>query len=99
MMKSWISFGWSLRPFIWLVVKALYRSSGIGFVLLLGFLPFLFMTEQIYAYHNSIVPMERLTYNALMFRIVAEMKILIIVFLLLPAVGLHWTVAKQRRAT
>ena len=84
---------------LWLIVKALYRASGIGFALLLGFLPFLFITDQTYAYHNSIVPMERLTYNALMFRIFAEMKIVIIVFLLLPAVGLHWTLAKQRRAT
>jgi hypothetical protein len=85
--------------FLWLIVKALYRASGIGFVLLLSFLPFLFMTDQTYAYHNSIIPMERLTYNALMFRIFAEMKIVIIVLLLLPAIGLHWTLAKQRRVT
>jgi len=81
----------------WLIVKALYRASGIGFVLLVAFLPFLFITDQTYTYHNSIVPMDRLTYNALMFLIFAEMKILIIVFLLLPAVGLHWTLANQRR--
>ena len=90
-MKSWIRF--------WLIVKALYKAGGIGFALLLGFLPFLFITDQTYAYHNSIVPMERLTYKPLMFRILAEMKVLIIVFLILPAVGLHWTLAKQRRAT
>ena len=84
---------------LWLIVKSLYRASVVGFLILIAFLPFLFMTDFTYAYHNSIIPMDRPTYNATMFYLYAEMKIFIIVFLFLPAVGLHWTLAKQRRTS
>ncbi len=81
---------------LWLITKALYRASLAGFLLMIVSLPLLFMTDQIYALHNSIISLERPTYNALIFGFFAALKILILVFLLLPAIGLHWTIAKQR---
>ena len=83
---------------LWLLTKALYRGSFLGFLLTLLFLPFLFMTDQTYVWHNAIVPLEKTTYNAMMFGSLAFLKTLVIVFLLLPAMGLHWTIVKQRRA-
>ena len=82
---------------LWLLTKALYRGSFLGFLLTLLFLPFLFMIDQTYTWHNAIVPLERTTYNAMMFGSVAILKILVIVFLLLPAMGFHWTIVKQQR--
>ena len=82
---------------LWLWTKALYRGSFLGFLLTLLFLPFLFMIDQTYTWHNAILPLERTTYNAMMFGSVALLKILVIVFLLLPAMGLHWTIVKQQR--
>ena len=54
------------------------------------------MTDQIYPLHNAIIPMDRLTYNAMMFRVLVDMKILVFIFLLLPAIGLHWTLRKEQ---
>ena len=85
-----------LEP-LWLITKALYRASLVGFLLTIAFLPLLFITDRTYALHNAIVPLERTTYNAMMFGSLALLKTLVIVFLFLPAIGLHWTIIKQRR--
>ena len=62
-----------------MIAKSLYRASALGFVLIMSFLPFVFIRDQTYAYHNAIVPMERLTYNAMMFRILADMQLLVFI--------------------
>ena len=64
---------------LWLLTKALYRGSFLGLLLTLLFLPFLFMIDQTYTWHNATVPLERTTYNAMMFGSVL-LKILVIVF-------------------
>ena len=81
---------------LWIIVKSLYRASLLGFALLTLSLPIVFMTDQIYPLHNAIIPMDRLTYNAMMFRVLVDMKILVFIFLLLPAIGLHWTLRKEQ---
>ena len=81
---------------LWLVNTALYRASLLGFLLTLTALPGLFLREQIYAIHNEIIPIERETYNAMFFGGFVLLKTMVITFLFLPALGLHWTIAKRR---
>lgn len=82
----------------WLVVGVLYRSAAIGFaVMTLSAVPVLLLTDQIYAIHNWLIAIERPAYNLMMFRLLGEMKILVLVFFLIPAIGLHWTLAKARQ--
>ncbi|MBA63687.1 MAG: hypothetical protein CMJ76_15130 [Planctomycetaceae bacterium] len=82
---------------LWLITKALYRASLAGFLLLLVWTPFTLILDQLYALHNAIIPLQRTTYNAMMFGFLALFKTLVIVFLFLPAVGLHRTIIKQRK--
>ena len=81
---------------LWLVNTALYRASLLGFLLTLTAVPGLFLREQIYAIHNEIIPMQRETYNAMFFGGYVLLKTMVITFLFLPALGLHWTIAKRR---
>lgn len=53
------------------------------------------MTDQIYPLHNAIIPMDQLTYNAMVFRVLVDINFLVFIFLLLPATGLHWTLRKE----
>ena len=80
----------------WLIVKSLYRASVLGFLILTLCLPLVLMSDQLYPIHNAILSMDRLTYNAMMFQTLIEMKTMVIVFLLLPAMGLHWTLRKEQ---
>ncbi len=83
--------------FLWLIMKGLYWASLSGGILLLLSIPWLFLNDQAYGLHNSLIPLERPTYNALMFLIISELKLFIIVFLLLPAIGLHIALARHLR--
>ena len=80
---------------LWLITKALYMASAVGFGLILISLPALFLSDTTHAIHNAIIPMERMAYNTMMFRLFGEMKILLIVCLLCPAIGLHWALARD----
>lgn len=81
----------------WLLVGTLYRSAVIGFAfMILSAVPVLFFTDEVYAIHNSFMSMERNAYNLMMFRLLGEMKILVLIFFLVPAMGLHWTLAQSR---
>ena len=80
---------------LWLITKALYRASAVAFGFFFLTIPVLFLTDYTYAIHNSIVPMERMAYNELMFGWFGDLKILIMVCLLCPAIGLHWTLARH----
>ena len=82
---------------LWLITKALYRASAVGFGWLLLSMPFLFLTDFTYAIHNSIVPMERMAYNEIIFSWFGDLKVLLMVCLLCPAIGLHWTLARHAR--
>ena len=80
----------------WLIVKSLYRASVLGFLIVTLYLPLVFMSDQIYPIHNAIISIDRLTYNAMMFEALIDMKTMVVVFLLLPAMGLHWTLCKEQ---
>lgn len=80
-----------------MIVGVLYRSAAIGFALMiLSAVPVLLLTDQVYAIHNWLIAIERPAYNLMMFRLLGEMKILVLVFFLIPAMGLHWTLARGR---
>jgi hypothetical protein len=80
------------------IVKGLYWASLCGGILLLLSIPWLFLNDLSYALHNSFIPLDRPTYNALMFLILAELKLFIFVFLLFPAIGLHIALVRYRSA-
>ncbi len=84
--------------YFWLIIKGLYWASLCGGMLLLLSIPWLFLNDLAYALHNSFIPLDRPTYNALMFLILAELKLFIFVFLLFPAIGLHIALARHLRA-
>jgi len=75
-----------------LISSALFRACLVGFgVLILTCFPMLVLDDQVYFIHSSMIDIPREEYNALIFTAIADLKILIIVVLLLPAIGIHWT--------
>ena len=79
-----------------LISSVLFRAALIGFVLLLiTCIPLLLLTDQIHEIHNSMIEIPRDQYNALLFTWLGNMKILIIVLLLLPAIGIRWALKKD----
>jgi hypothetical protein len=77
------------------VSSALFRATLAGFVLLLLFaLPVLFMTDQMYAIHSCLMDIPRAGYDELLFAFMGDMKLLILVVLLLPAIGIRWALKK-----
>ncbi len=78
------------------ISSVLFRATLVGFVLLLiTCIPVLFMTDQIYTIHSSMIDLPRDQYNALLFSWLGDMKMLIIVVLLLPAIGIRWALKKS----
>jgi len=79
-----------------LISSVLFRAALIGFVLLLiTCIPLLLLTDQIHEIHNSMIEIPRDQYNALLFTWLGNMKMLIIVLLLLPAIGIRWALKKD----
>ena len=78
------------------ISSELFRATLIGFVLLIiTCIPILFLTDQMYAIHSSMIEIPRDQYNALLFTWLGNMKMLIIVLLLLPAIGIRWALKKD----
>ena len=78
------------------ISSVLFRATLVGFVLLLiTCIPILFLTDQAYAIHSSMIDIPRDQYNALLFSWLGDMKMLIIVVLLLPAIGIRWALKKS----
>ena len=79
-----------------LISSVLFRATLAGFVLLLFIsIPILFLTDQVYAIHSSMMEMPRDQYNLLLFTWLGDMKMLLIVLLLLPAIGIRWALKKS----
>lgn len=77
------------------ISSVLFRATLIGFVLLIiTCIPILFLTDQMYAIHSSMIDIPRHEYNVLMFTWLGNMKVLVIVVLLLPAIGIRWALKK-----
>ena len=73
------------------ISSVLFRATLIGFVLLILFaIPVLFLTEQMYTIHNSMIEIEPAEHRVLLFTWMGNMKMLIFVVLLLPAIGIRW---------
>tara|TARA_B100001013_G_scaffold339518_2_gene261645 strand:- start:57 stop:338 length:282 start_codon:yes stop_codon:yes gene_type:complete len=80
-----------------LISSVLFRAALVGFVLLLiTCIPILFLTDQMHAIHSSMIEMEPAEHRVLMFTWLGNMKILLIVLLLLPAIGIRWALKKAR---
>ena len=79
-----------------LISSVLFRAALAGFVLLVFIsIPILFLTDHVYAIHSSMMEMPRDQYNLLLFTWLGDMKMLLIVLLLLPAIGIRWALKKS----
>ena len=73
----------------------LFRAFLLGWGLLfISCIPVLFLTDQIYAVHSSMLDIPRPEYNALLFSWLGDMKLLPVVFFLLPAIAIGWALKK-----
>ena len=78
-----------------LISSVLFRAALLGFVLLLiTCIPLLVLTDQVYTLHSSMIDIPRDQYNLLLFTWLGDMKMLVIVLLLLPAIGIRWALKK-----
>ena len=78
-----------------LISSVLFRAFLLGFgLLILSCIPILFLTDQIYAIHSSMMDISRPEYNALLFTWLGDMKMLLLVFFLLPAIAIRWALKK-----
>ena len=78
-----------------LMSSVLFRAFLIGCgLLLLSSTAILLLTDDVYAIHNSMIEIPRDQYNTLLFNWLGNMKILIIVLLLLPAIAIRWALKK-----
>lgn len=75
-----------------LISNILFRAALIGMaLLLLACIPLFLLTDQAYAFHNSFVEMPREQYNSLVFQWLGNLKILVIVLFLVPAIAIRWS--------
>ena len=78
------------------ISSVLFRATLLGFgLLLITCIPILFLTDQMYAIHSSMMDIPRDQYNALLFSWLGNMKILVIVLFLLPAIAIRWALKKS----
>jgi hypothetical protein len=78
-----------------LISSVLFRATLIGFgLLIIMCIPILFLTDQMHAIHNSMIKIPDKEYNVLLFNWLGNMKMLIIVLLLLPAIAIRWALKK-----
>ena len=75
-----------------LISSVLLRTCLIGFVLL-GFSSIIILTftDRIYAFHSGLIDIPRPQYNALLFDWLGQMKLLLMVFFLLPGIAIRWS--------
>jgi hypothetical protein len=79
-----------------LISNVLFRTFLLGFGLFcLSTIPLLLLTDQIYAIHNSMIAIPRPAYNAILFEWMANMKMVLATFFLLPAIGIRWALKKS----
>lgn len=79
-----------------LISSVLFRAFFLGVgLLILSCLPILFLTDQVYAVHSNMIDIPRPEYNALLFSWLGNLKLLLIVFFLLPAIAIRWALKKE----
>ena len=75
-----------------LISSVLFRTCLLGFgLLILSCIPVFFFTDWCYAVHSWMLDIPRPEYNALLFSWLGNTKQLLLVFFLLPAVAIRWT--------
>lgn len=62
--------------------------------MVLSCIPVLFLTDEIYAVHKTMLEIPRPEYDAILFNWIAYMKLSLLVFFLLPAVAIRWALKK-----
>jgi len=78
-----------------LMSSVLFRAFLIGCgLLLLSSTAILLLTDDVYAIHNSMIKIPRPQYNALLFTWLGDMKMLLLVFFLFPAIAIRWALKK-----
>ena len=74
-----------------LMSSVLFRSFLLGSgLLLLTCLPVLLLTDEIYALHSGMIDIPRPDYNTLLFGWLGNMKLLLLIFFLVPAIAIRW---------
>ena len=75
-----------------LISGVLLRTTLLGFVLLGISAAVLFgMLDGIYALHSNFIEIPRSDYNVMIFNWLGNMKLALIVFFLLPAIAIRWS--------
>lgn len=78
-----------------LISSVLLRAFLLGFgLLLVAAFPTVLLTDQLYALHSSLIDVPRPQYNAYLFAWLGDMKMLLFIFFLLPALAIRWTLQK-----
>lgn len=84
------------RSVAMLVSSVMFRAFVLGAALLfVSCVPILLLTDQIYGIHNSMIEIPRSEYNALIFNWLGNLKLLLIVFFLLPAIAIRWRLRRD----
>jgi len=80
-----------------LISSVLFRAFFVGTgLLIISCFPLLFLDE-VYAVHSDLIDIPRPAYNALLFSYLGQMKVLVLVIVLVPAIAIRW--ASRRRSS
>ena len=79
------------RSVAMLISSVLFRAFLLGFGLMIfSGIPVLFVTDEIYAIHSRMIDISRPEYNALVLGWLGNMKLLLLMVFLLPAIAIRW---------
>jgi hypothetical protein len=79
------------RSVAMLLSRVLFRAFFVGMgLLVVATIPILFLTDQIYAVHRTMLDIPRPEYNALLFGGLGLAKSLLFILFLSPAIGIRW---------
>ena len=80
-----------------LISSVLFRAFFLGWgLLILSSIPVLVLTDEFYAVHRNMIDIPRPEYNALLFGWLGDMKLLLLIFFLVPATAIRWTLKKAK---
>ena len=83
-----------------LMSSVLFRAFILGTgVMILSCIPVLFMTDEIYAVHSTMMDIPRTEYNTILFTYLADMKLMLLTFFLLPAIAIRWALRENVTAS
>ena len=78
-----------------LVSSVLFRAFFLGWgLLILSSIPMLFMTDELYTLHSSMIDIPRPEYGLLLFSWLGYMKLIVLLLFLVPAIAIRWALKK-----